>query len=272
MYKLIVCDLDETLLRLDRTISKEDISAIDKAKALGVKFVPATGRGFETVDGTLKELGLYDGAGQYVISYNGAAITENAGHRILDFAPVPFELANEIYKRGLEYDVCIHVYTENMVYINNLVQEEITYLANRMEITEIDDKDIDFLKGSDIAKVLYMNTDFDYLKSIAGELSDITGDLEVSYSSNRYIEFNKKGVDKGNALERLAGLLNIPMEETVAIGDNYNDIPMIRRAGLGACVGNAVDEVKHVADFVSEKTCDESAVADVINRYILNVS
>lgn len=268
MYKLIVCDLDETLLRLDRTISEKDIEAIKRAGEAGIKFVPATGRGFETVDGTLKELGLFGEKDQYVISYNGAAITENAGHKVLDFQPVPFDLANEIYKRGLGYDVCIHVYTENMVYINNLVQEEIAYLANRMEIREIDYKDIDFLRGSDIAKVLYMNTDFEYLKSIACELSDITGDLEVSYSSNRYIEFNKKGVDKGNALERLAALLNIPIEDTVAIGDNYNDLPMIRRAGLGACVGNAVDEVKKAAAYVSEKTCDESAVADILETNV----
>ena len=56
MYKIIACDLDETLLSDDRSISKENIEAIQKAKELGVKFVPATGRGYNTVDGTLKEL------------------------------------------------------------------------------------------------------------------------------------------------------------------------------------------------------------------------
>ena len=77
MYKIIACDLDETLLSDDRTISKENIEAIQKAKELGVKFVPATGRGFNTVGGTLKDLGLYDLENEYVISYNGGAITEN---------------------------------------------------------------------------------------------------------------------------------------------------------------------------------------------------
>ena len=68
MYKIIACDLDETLLSDDRSISKENIEAIQKAKELGVKFVPATGRGYNTVDGTLKELGLYDLENEYVIS------------------------------------------------------------------------------------------------------------------------------------------------------------------------------------------------------------
>ena len=182
MYKIIACDLDETLLSDDRSISKENIEAIQKAKELGVKFVPATGRGYNTVDGTLKELGLYDLENEYVISYNGGAISENA---------------SELYKRGLNYDVCIHVYTKDMVYAYKFVQEEINYLAGRMEVKEIFDDHIDFLKGQEIVKVLYMNTDYGYLKKIEDDLKDITGDLDVSYSSNRYIEFNHQGVNCG---------------------------------------------------------------------------
>lgn len=76
MYKIIACDLDETLLSDDRSISKENIEAIQKAKELGVKFVPATGRGYNTVDGTLKELGLYDLENEYVISYNAEPLAK----------------------------------------------------------------------------------------------------------------------------------------------------------------------------------------------------
>lgn len=159
MYKIIACDLDETLLSDDRTISKENIEAIQKAKELGVKFVPATGRGFNTVGGTLKDLGLYDLENEYVISYNGGAITENKGSKLLHFEGISFEKASELYKRGLDYDVCIHVYTKDMVYAYKYVQEEKDYLAGRMEVTEIFDDNIDFLKGQEIVKVLYMNTD-----------------------------------------------------------------------------------------------------------------
>ena len=147
MYKIIACDLDETLLSDDRTISKENIEAIQKAKELGVKFVPATGRGFNTVGGTLKDLGLYDLENEYVISYNGGAITENKGSKLLHFEGISFEKASELYKRGLDYDVCIHVYTKDMVYAYKYVQEEKDYLAGRMEVTEIFDDNIDFSKG-----------------------------------------------------------------------------------------------------------------------------
>lgn len=82
MYKLIACDLDETLIKPDRTIDSRDIEAIKKLKDLGVKFVLATGRGYNTVQGTLKELDLFDEANQYVISYNGVLSLKI---RIIDF-------------------------------------------------------------------------------------------------------------------------------------------------------------------------------------------
>lgn len=270
MYKIIACDLDETLIQKDRTISKENIEAIKKATELGVKFVPATGRGFNTVYGTLKELGLYDKENEYVISYNGGAVTENKGDRLLHFEGISFELASELYKRGLNYDVCIHVYTKDMVYAYNYLQEEIDYLAGRMEVTEIFDDNIDFLKGQDIVKCLYMNTDYAYLNRIEEELKDITTDIDVSYSSNRYIEFNHQGVNKGAGLASLAKLLGVDIKDTIAIGDNFNDLSMIEVAGLGAGVANTIESMKPQCDVITKATCDESAVAEIINKYILN--
>ena len=272
MYKIIVCDLDETLLSDDRTISKDNIEAIQKAKGLGVKFVPATGRGFNTVGGTLNDLGLYDLENEYVISYNGGAITENKGSKLLHFEGISFEKASELYKRGLNYDVCIHVYTKDMVYAYKYVQEEKDYLAGRMEVIEIFDDNIDFLKEQEIVKVLYMNTDYQYLKGIENDLKEITGDLDVSYSSNRYIEFNHQGVNKGQGLKKLAELLHVDMKETIAIGDNFNDLSMIKVAGLGVGVQNTVEEMKKECDIITKATNNQGAIAEVINQYILGTN
>ncbi|MCD8379797.1 MAG: Cof-type HAD-IIB family hydrolase [Lachnospiraceae bacterium] len=269
MYKIIACDLDETLLKLDRTIDQRDIEAIVMARKKGVKFVPATGRGYNSVQETLQELGLWQQEGEYVISYNGGAITENKGNRLLHFEGLPFDLAQELYCRGRQYDVCIHVYTRDMVYVYNLFQGEIDYLANRMEIQVIDTDNIEFLRGQDIAKVLYTNTDRAYLNQIEKELQDITGEIDVSYSSNRYIEFNHRGVNKGQGLISLAKLLNVDLSETIAIGDNYNDLPMIRAAGLGVGVANTVESMKAECDYITKASCNESAVAEVIRRFVL---
>src|SRR5699024_8551093 len=187
MYKLVACDLDETLLNSDNQVSTKNIEAIKRADALGVQFVLATGRGYATVQGTLEEIGLHDLEDEYVISFNGGAVTENKGNRLLHFEGISFEFASELYKRGLDYDVCIHVYTQEEVYVYNLVEEEREHLKTKMEVIEIDRKDIDFLKDEEIVKVLYMNTDRDYLEKITDDLKGITQDSDVSYSSNRYL-------------------------------------------------------------------------------------
>lgn len=269
MYKLIACDLDETLIKPDRTIDCRDIEAIKKLKDLGVKFVLATGRGYNTVQGTLKELDLFDEANQYVISYNGGAITENKDNRLLHFEGISFEKAEELYKRGLKYDVVIHVYTKDTVYAYNLTEDEKRYVQNRQEMTDIFDQNLDFLKGQEIVKVLYTNTDFEYLQGIARDLEDITFDMDVSYSSNRYIEFNHQGVNKGAGLKKLAALLHIDIEDTMAIGDNYNDLSMIMDAGLGVGVQNAAPGIKPDCDYITQATCEQGAVCEAIEKFVL---
>ena len=270
MYKPIACDLDETLYGNDRTIPARNVEAIKRASELGVKFIPATGRGYNSVRETLVDLGLLDKEGEYVISYNGGAITENKGNRLLHFQGLPFEEAEELYRRGLNYDVCIHVYTREMVYAYNITQEEIARLSKRMQVTEVFDRDLQFLAGQDIAKVLYENRDFDYLKKIEEELKDITGNMDVSFSSNRYIEFNSKGVTKGAGLRFVAEMLGIKREETIAIGDNFNDLSMIQEAGLGVGVQNTIQGMRQYCDYITEATNDEGGVGEVIEKFILN--
>ncbi len=269
MYKLIVSDLDETLIARDRTIGQKTIEAIKKATAAGVLFVPATGRGFNSVYTTTKKLDLYDKEGQYVISYNGGAITENKDDKILYFQGITFAEAEALYKKGITYDnICVHVYTPDQVWVRNFYPEEVEYLASRQPCTEIFGDDIDFLKGKEIVKAIYMNTDYDYLRRIQSEITDLTKEMDVSFSSNRYMEFNRKGVNKGNGLQRLCDILGIDIQDTIAIGDNFNDLSMIKAAGLGIGVANTVEEMKKECDFITENDCDHDAVAEVIEKFI----
>ena len=157
-----------------------------------------------------------------------------------------------------------------MVYAYNITQEEIARLSKRMQVTEVFDRDLQFLAGQDIAKVLYENRDFDYLKKIEEELKDITGNMDVSFSSNRYIEFNSKGVTKGAGLRFVAEMLGIKREETIAIGDNFNDLSMIQEAGLGVGVQNTIQGMRQYCDYITEATNDEGGVGEVIEKFILN--
>ena len=119
------------------------------------------------------------------------------------------------------------------------------------------------------AKILFQNTDVRYLEKIAKDLEPITGDTFVSYSSNRYLEFNQQGVNKGQGLLRLAEILGVDPKDTIAIGDNDNDLTMIRAAGLGCCVSNATATVKENSDYIAGADCDEGGVAEIIEKFVL---
>ena len=272
MIKIVCCDLDETLLRTDdKRVSPENREAVRAVRERGVKFVPASGRGYRSIAKTLKELDLYDRAGEYLMSFNGGAITENRGDRLLHFQGMPFDLADAFYRRGQEYDVCIHVYSKDTVYVWNYVDHEREFLRGRMEVVEIQDRTLDFLRGQDVVKILYTNLDRAYLDKIRADLGDLTDAVDVSYSSNRYMEFNQKGVNKGAGLRKLAELLGVDLRDTMAIGDNYNDLSMIQAAGIGVGVANTVEELKPLCDYVTEADCNHSAVAEALRRFVLDV-
>lgn len=271
MYRLITCDLDETLLSSDKTVSKRNRKAIATAKEKGVHFVPSTGRGYTTfLYKTLEELGLKDLENEYTVSFNGGVITENRGNKIIDETPMDFELIKKLFELGLDYDVCMHVYSHEVVYIYNLNQEEKAYLPDTVAYQEFFEPSIDFLKETPLIKILFQNLDRRYLakihEAVPKELLEVT---DTSYSSNRYFEFNPLGVNKGAALLKLADKLGIPKEETMAIGDNVNDLSMILAAELGIAVANAVPEIQEQADYITHANHNEGGVGEAIETFIL---
>ena len=131
MYKLIASDMDETLLNDQHKICQRNVDLIMKAKEKGVKFVPTTGRGFMSIQHDLKTLGLYDEIGEYVISFNGGALTENKDNQLLSFEGLSFEKTKEIFEYGLNCDVCQHIYTKDKVYVFNLSESEAERIKNQ---------------------------------------------------------------------------------------------------------------------------------------------
>ena len=272
-YKLIACDLDETLLNDEHLVGAKNVAAIKRAREeYGVKFVPATGRGFMQIQPELKELQLYDLEGEYVISFNGGALTENKNNRIIEFKGLEFSKMKEIFEAGLNFDVCIHVYTPDNLYVFNLSESERQRIKNqKLEAVYPEVNSVDFLKDTPISKILYQNVDVPYLMSLEEGLKPITdGHCAVSYSSNRYMEFNALGVDKGQGLIDLANKLGIAIEETIAVGDNYNDMAMLKVAGLSVAAKNAVDDVKAACDYTTNANNNEGVVAELIEKFIFN--
>lgn len=269
-YKIIACDMDETLLSSDASICQRNIEAIQKAVSQGVKFVPCTGRGFRSVEGVLTTLGLFNQADQYVIGFNGASITENKGHRSLFWDPIPFDLADTLYQKGVAYGMCMHIYTRDTVYIRAVTPDEEAFLHGRMAYVPTDATTLDFIRGKEeVCKLIIMNTDDAVLQAIHQDMQPLLSDITVSFSSNRYIEFMHKGVTKGVGLLQLARLLHVQPAETMAIGDNINDIEMLKAAGLSIGVHNLNPVIRTYCDVVTDATNNEGAVAEAIERFVL---
>lgn len=271
MYRMICCDMDETLLSSqDKKVSARNRAAIKRVREQGVRFVPTTGRGLKSIQGTLAELGMSGLAGEYVISLNGGAITELGEEKLLRLEALPRSLAEELFARGRDYGLCMQVHTKDETYFYHLTPAEREYLSGRMEMEEFFTPDLDFLAGQEIVKIVYADPNVDHLREIEAELAPLLGEADVSYSSGRFLEFNRKGVTKGQGLLWLASYLGIKPEETIAIGDNLNDVPMLQAAGLGVCVQNGLPEVQKLCGYVTKGTNDEDAVAETIEKFVFS--
>ena len=273
MIQLILSDLDETLLNDDGTIHPENIAAIQAFTQNGGYFVPNTGRSYKSVYGTLAQLGL-NKTTQYVVSYNGGAIVAIAPdgqEEIVVEHGMSLTLAQKIFDLGQVNDVVdTHVYTRDNLYIYNISATDQRYMTERqVPYTEITTTDLSFMANEGpVMKVIFEHPDPAVQQAIADAVTAVVGDeMLVTFSSNRYVEFNPKGVDKGVTGLELADILGIAHDDTAAIGDNLNDAAQIKAAGVGVAVANAKPEIKALADVVLTTTNNEAAVADFIQHY-----
>lgn len=274
VYKMLVSDLDETLLNDDGTVHADNLAAIKTAVAHGFKFVPNTGRSFNSVQALLKTLGLYDQAGQYVISYNGAAIVENKDNQVLLTRGMDRELAAQIFRAGLVNDqVDVHIYTVDTLFIYNISPTDKQYMAERgvpYELMASDD--LAFLANEQpVMKVIFEHADQAVREQIRDAVLAAVGAdaVEATFSSSRYVEFNTKGVDKGSASLLLGEKLGIQRDEIIAAGDNNNDLKMLTAVGLGVSVANGIPAVQEAAAVVTERTNNEGAIAEILEKYVL---
>lgn len=270
MYKMILSDLDETLL-VKHHVPDFNVEAIAKAGQKGVKFVPATGRAYNMIGEILREIGTYQKENEYSICFNGGLIVENKNDRILHFKGLTFEQTKRMFDLGKNYDVCVMIFTLDCCYIFKADPDEVQRKTDqKAPFKVIDEYNMDFLKDDKIAKILFEKRDMDYLKSIEKEITPyLKDDICASYSSYRYLELNAMGVDKGYGLRWLAHYLGYHQDEVIAIGDNYNDVEMIQEAGLGVCVSSAVDDIKQLSDYVTSVDYDQGAVKEVIEKFVL---
>lgn len=266
MYKLIALDMDGTLLREDKTISKATKVAIEKAKEKGVKIVLASGRPVEGIQRYLEELNLLSGE-DFVVSYNGAVVLNTKTKEVINRTVLTGEDLHELYNLSKELKVNIHGFSKDGCITPELTKYSI--LEGEINGIPVITVDYDTINpGEEIIKIMMVEEPEVLEKAIENLPKELYDKYTIVRSAPFFLEFLNKKVNKGSGIEALANSLGIKREEVICMGDAGNDEHMIRYAGLGVAMGNAFEEIKEMADFVT-KSNDEDGVAYVIEKFVI---
>lgn len=267
MYKIIALDMDGTLLTADKKVSERNKAAIKAAEAKGVKVVLASGRPLIGLKKYLEELDLLKDE-DYVLSFNGGLVQNTKTQEIVSKLPLKGSDFKYIYKISKELNINIHAFSAKDGLITPKTSQYTEYEAmmngidvNIRDINEVDDEE-------DIIKVMMIDPQEILDPAIEKLPPEVYEKYSVFKSSPFFLEFTNKEVDKGLGLKKLGEYLGIKKEEIIACGDAGNDLSMIKYAGLGVAMGNATQEVKEAADFITTSN-DEDGVANVIEKFIM---
>ncbi|MFS2221494.1 sugar-phosphatase [Pantoea sp. B65] len=266
--KLIAIDMDGTLLNHQHNITPGVKQAIARAREKGVYVVLATGRPHIGVERYLLELDLQQ-EGQFCITNNGALVQRAESGDCI--AEVTLSFDDYLYFEQLSRELGVHLhaldksqlYTANQDISEYTVHEAaLTGIPLRYRRVEEMDRNLTFPKVMMIDKPELLD------RAIARIPAEAYEKYTIMKSAPYYLEILNKQVNKGAGVKALADQLGLAREEVMAIGDQENDLAMLEFAGTGVAMGNAIDAVKAISQFVT-KTNMEDGVAYAIEKFVL---
>ncbi|MFD0695838.1 Cof-type HAD-IIB family hydrolase [Paenibacillus sp. GCM10027628] len=264
-FKLIALDVDGTLLNDQYVLTERTKQTIQEIHDTGCHIVLCTGRAPASTLPILQELGL-EGT---MITHNGAATVhadEKGQSLINEFAFSLTEIRPMLdYARreGIHFDVCtpFNMYIEKIGDYEKQMYKK--FMINPKLVTDVTELELPIVKFTLFAQP-------DVLDRVQKEWEEqqLYGDLRMIRSGDLFIDVMSAKANKGNALKALAVSLEIDAEEVMAIGNYYNDLEMIKFAGLGIAVANSPEDVKEAADAVTASN-NEDGVHEAIVKYCL---
>ena len=264
--KLFVSDLDGTMLPNGNVVSAENIAAVQCAVRAGITVTIATGRMFEAALPVAEALGV----DVPIIAYNGALIKSPSG-RIYEEHAIDPMLARDIITFAQARGWYIQSYSGGVLRYAVACEESRFYEDSQKITGKVVGRDgmLAYVTGN--CKLLLVTEGRAVSEARAQMLMDAFGaHIGVTRSADRLVEIVVKGVSKASALTALAAKLGITADETMAIGDAYNDLPLLKAAGKSVAMGNAFPEVKEEADYET-LSCTENGLAAAIYTYVLGM-
>ncbi len=266
-YPLIVSDFDGTLVRTDGTIAKETLDSIEEYKNAGGHFALCTGRTLASALPIAKGLGLTG----LVACFQGSVVADIESGCLVEDGYISQEGAVAVCRCLEEMHQHIHVYDTEAYYSNmdDRYLEEYERIVRVKAIVKTDEPLSAFIQrtGMRVRKIMVM-VHPDQRAGIYECLTRRFGDeYYVTYSAAFLVEVTNRAYSKATALRRIAEYYGVAVEDTLAVGDSLNDLPMIEAAGLGIAVKNAETALKQRATVAVAYSNDENAIGEIIRKY-----
>lgn len=265
-YKIVALDLDGTLVNSQHEISGVNRKKLIELQELGCKVALVSGRPFKGVAKHAQELQLAKFGG-YLICYNGGLIMDCSDNSVIYSRELPHEYLPEICEGIKGLDVTVNTYTMDEIIAANSFNKytEIEPDIVGMALRFVDD----FVKFVDfpINKCLLTGYPETILKLEEEYREKFKGRLDVFKSEAFFLELVPHGINKGEAIKKLAEINKAELKETMAFGDGFNDVQLVKTAGMGIAMANACQQVLEAADYVTLSN-DDDGVAAAIDKFI----
>ncbi|GAA1175858.1 HAD family hydrolase [Nesterenkonia xinjiangensis] len=262
--RLVAFDIDGTLFDSTKRPQPGTLRAFAGLRAAGTRIMLASGRPIPGLRGLAERCGL--GTDLIFAGLNGSVVVDQATGRTLARHPVPENVARPLIATGVRHGALMMLPHDDELVVADDGDPQAVHEAGGNGLTLRVVEDIT-APGIEPTKVLYC-APRPQLEILEVELRERFADrIELSYSSPIYLEATGAGVDKSTALLDFCRTQGIEPAETMAFGDNGNDVTMLRAAGIGVAMGNAIPEAQEAADIVTASHDDEG-IARVLSRWV----
>jgi Cof subfamily protein (haloacid dehalogenase superfamily) len=265
--RMLVLDLDDTLLRSDLSISFRTRNVIKKAVAQGIVVILASGRVPAAIDQFSKVLGMNKRPG-YLICSNGTIIQESNTGKIIWETQVDAQAALAVYDLATAEGFPVQIYEDDIMYVSK-PNEFSRYDQKLTGLKQVVADDFHAVVKKGCYKLIIPGDPM-LLQPLESLIRTyLGGDINLFTSKPYFLEILPRDTDKGTAIAKVSEILKIEQKAVMAVGDSMNDEGMIRWAGVGVAMANGDERIKKIADLVTEKSNDDDGVADIIEQYIL---